>query len=96
MQIPSIINDLVNRLIVKATDAEYEVVLAKLNALKPVIWFNLLPQLSKVEVVIKEYQDTLVDDDVADSFISLPKILWFDIFNRVNELIKAVELIESL
>ena len=55
-KIPSIIDDLVNRLATEATSDGYTAIANKLTALKPVTWFNLPYQLNKIMDIIKEYQ----------------------------------------
>lgn len=95
-KIPSIIDNLVNRLSIEATSDGYTAIANKLTTLKPVTWFNLPYQLNKIVVIIKEYQTLLNSNDLQTKIDLIGEILWFDIFNKVAQLILTTELIESI
>ncbi len=94
--IPSVINDLVSRLKTAAiADAKIDVV-AAFTAIGTVSWFNLPFNLNKLTSAIKLYQTYLVDGDLQDLIDELGVIAFYDLFHKVNILIKATELIESI
>lgn len=95
-KIPSIIDNLVYRLSVKATEDGYTAIVNKLTILKPITWFNLPYQLNKIMGIIKEYQVELDNSELQTKIDSIGKIYWFEYFKKVSELIATVELIESL
>ena len=95
-KIPSIVDNLIERTAAKARVGEFTEISYKLLALKPITWFNLPYQLNKLVGVIKEFQLILDNEDLQNSINSLGTIIWFNIFKKVAELSKTVELIESL
>lgn len=95
-KIPSIIDNLIERIAAKARVGNFLEISDKLLAIKPITWFNLPYQLNKLVGVIKEFQLILDNEDLQNSINSLGTIIWFNILKKVAELIKTVELIESL
>jgi hypothetical protein len=93
---PSAIDKLTIRLTAKATTEGYTSIVNKLNALKPVTWFNLPYQFNKITSVIREYQLLAVDVDLQDLIDEMGEVSWFGYFKKVDLLVKIVELIESL
>ena len=95
-KIPSIIDNLINRLSIKATDNGYTSIASKLILLKPATWFNLPYKLNKIVGIVKEYQAEVDSEELQTKIDSIGKIYWFEYFKKVSELIVIVELIESL
>lgn len=95
-KIPQIVDDLIVRLTTEARFDGYIIISNKFAALKPITWFNLPYQLNKIMDIIKEYQVELSDTDLQNHIDSISNIMWFGYFKKVTELIKTVELIESL
>ena len=95
-KIPSIVDNLIERTAAKARVGEFTEISYKLLALKPITWFNLPYQLNKLVGVIKEFQIILDNEDLQNHIDSISNIMWFEYFKKVTELIKTVELIESL
>jgi len=95
-KIPSICDDLINRLSIEANTDGYTSIYNKLIAFKPITWFNLPCQLNKIVGIVKEYQVELSDEELQIKINLIGEIYWFEYFKKVSELIAVVELIESL
>jgi serine/threonine protein kinase HipA of HipAB toxin-antitoxin module len=93
---PSIVDDLIKRLRVKAIADGYTAIVLELEALKPTKWFNLPYKLNTLMNVIKNYQLLALDGDVQDKIDEIGKIHWFNYFIKIAILIELTELIEAI
>jgi hypothetical protein len=93
---PNIVDNLIERLKVKATSDGYTAIVTQLNNLSPTTWFNLPFKLNALMAVIKNYQLLLIDGDLQDLIDDIGIIYWFTYFRKVAVLIDITELIESL
>jgi hypothetical protein len=95
-KIPINIENLIDRLKVKATEDGYTSIVTQLTNVKPVLWFNLPGKLNQLMTVIKNYQLLLLDGDVQDLIDEIGVIYWFNIFNKVANIKLLVETIEAI
>lgn len=93
---PNIVDNLIERLKVKATSDGYTAIVTQLNNLSPTTWFNLSFKLNALMGIIKNYQLLLIDGDLQDLIDDIGVIYWFTYFRKVAVLIDITELIESL
>ena len=94
--IPSVINDLVSRLKVEATADNKTDVVASLEAIGTVAWYNLIFKLNMLKDSLKLYQTYLLDGDLQDFIDELGVVAFYDLFHKVAVLIEATELVESI
>lgn len=87
---PKIVDDLVARLIVKVTDDGYTDILAELNTLGKIYFFNLPYRLNKLLTILKEYPDSNVETLVNN----IGKIYWSNYYLKLADLVELTEVIE--
>jgi len=93
---PSVINDLIARLRAEAVTDSQPGLVDLLDSIGTVTWYNLPSNLNKLVLGIKGYQAILFDGDLQDIIDDLGTIYWFNILHKVDLLVEATELIESL
>lgn len=91
--LPKEIDNLVFRLNTKiAIDGYPELIIN----LKPTSWFTIIKQIKAIVEVVELYEEEVVNNQLKIIINKLQIILFFNLINRVNELEKAVILIENL
>lgn len=93
---PNIVDNLIERLKVKAISDGYTTIVIQLDNLSFTTWFNLPFKLNALMRVIKNYQLLLIDGNLQDLIDEVGVIYWFTYFRKLANLIEITELIESL
>jgi len=96
ISLPKNVDNLIDRLKVKATADNYTAIVAKINTLEKTTFYNLPYKLNKLVDILEDYQLLAEDGDLQDILDSIGEVYWFRYLSKVNKILEAVELIEEL
>jgi hypothetical protein len=94
--IPAVVNNLIVRLRIAAVGDSKTNIVASLDAIGTMTWYNLIFRLNALKDVIKLFQVYLLDGELQDFIDEIGIVAFYDLFHKVAVLIEATELIESL